>query len=141
MTLWPAKTSRSSPLVSNQIARKTALSFSYSGHQVEAVGNAVARARARGRMCALTASDDESDDDFPSVEELTRAALRPKISTELQVDQAQFGPDGYLGGSRDQPVILDNDDDLDEAGAESGPMGELNRTRACTPPSQPQNSP
>lgn len=51
-------------------------------------------------MCALTASDDESDDDFPSVEELTRAALRPKISTELQVDQAQFGPDGYLGGSR-----------------------------------------
>jgi hypothetical protein len=68
-------------------------------------------ARAKDLEHALVDNDDESDDDFPSLEELSWAALRPQISTKasktgptlqhpeqpalqwagLQVDRTQFG--------------------------------------------------
>lgn len=71
------------------------------------------------RKRVLADKDDESDDDLLSLDELSRAALRPKISTKAsktgpilqraeqpalqrvgqQVDRTQIGPGGYQGGS------------------------------------------
>ncbi|CZR65235.1 uncharacterized protein PAC_15135 [Phialocephala subalpina] len=149
-TPWPAKTSRAiHSLTSSQRARGPAAPLPRSGCQVEAGRNTAATAE--GRKHALGVSDDESDDDLPSLEKLSRTALRPKISTEasktestvqrleqpaldgagLQVDQTQPGLGGHQGDSRDQPVILD-DDDSDKASARDeaeGASGDVNTVR------------
>ncbi|PVH67366.1 hypothetical protein DL98DRAFT_600594 [Cadophora sp. DSE1049] len=74
----------------------------------------------QNRKYALAGNDDESDDEFPSLEELSRAGLRSKISTEaskagftlqpleqpalhgagLQVNSTQSGSGECQGNSR-----------------------------------------
>ncbi|KAH6668337.1 hypothetical protein B0J14DRAFT_160406 [Halenospora varia] len=142
-TLWPAKPSRAirSP-TSSQKARRPAATPFRSGCQAEADRNT---ATSEGRQRALTVSDDESNDDLPSLEELSRRAPHPKISTEasktestaqrleqpaldgagLQVDRTQPGLGRRQGDSRDQPMVLD--DDSDEA--EEGTPGDVDTRR------------
>jgi len=125
-TLWSSEPSRSSPSLnasgSQRIHRPTA-TFSCSGYQIEAERNTAARAE---------------DNDLPFLEEQSRATLRPKISTEasnarstlqrleqpallhwagLQVNRTQPGSGERQDGSRDQPVILDNNHHAVEVGA------------------------
>jgi len=130
--------------------RRPAVTFPRVGCQIEANRNTAARAEDRKR--ALADNDDESDDDFSSLEELCRAALRPKISTEasktsstlqrleqpalhragLQVDRIQSGSGERQDVSRDQPAIFGNDDDPDDArtgGQVEGASGEAHITR------------
>ncbi|KAH6701256.1 hypothetical protein BKA61DRAFT_617875 [Leptodontidium sp. MPI-SDFR-AT-0119] len=152
-TLWHDQTNPSISSLNTsggQKIRKSADALSCSGYQAEA--NTTGPARAQDRKHALADNDDESDDDFPSLEELPRAALRPKISTEasktgftlqrleqptlykarLQIDRTQSGLDERQGGSRDQPVILDNDDDPDNADAGNeaeGAFGDIDTGR------------
>jgi len=92
-TLWSSKPSRLIPSLnasgSQRIHRPTA-TFSHSGYQIEAERNIAARAEGTWTsytesefvLCAPADNDDESDDDLPSLEEQSRATLRPKISTE-----------------------------------------------------------
>ncbi|KAH8782184.1 hypothetical protein BGZ57DRAFT_273789 [Hyaloscypha finlandica] len=130
-TLWSSEPSRSIPSLnasgSQRIHRPTA-TFSHSGYQIQAERNTAARAEGTWTsytesefvLCAPADNDDKSDDDLPSLEEQSRATLRPKISTEasnagstlqrleqpalhragLQVDRTQSGPGGHQGGSR-----------------------------------------
>ncbi|KAH6668417.1 hypothetical protein B0J14DRAFT_163863 [Halenospora varia] len=139
--LCPAKPSRAirSP-TSSQKARRPAATPSRSGCQAKADRN-------------MATSE---DDDLPSLEELSRTAPRPKISTEasktestaqrqeqpaldgagLQVDRTQPGLGGRQGDSRDQPMILD-DDYPDEA--EEGTSGDVD-TRCIGRDASPHNT-
>lgn len=76
----PSRSIRPLNASGSQKTRRPAATFSRSGCQAEAHGNTAARADGRNR--ALADDDDESDDDLPSLEELTRTALRRKVSTE-----------------------------------------------------------
>lgn len=130
--LWPAKTSRAIPsLTSSQKARRPAASSSRAGCQAEGKGNAAARAECSKPISAH--SDDESDDDLPSLEELFRTTPLPNASTEtskientlehhkhpapnagILVDQTKSGLGERQGDSPDQPVILDDDESDEE---------------------------
>jgi hypothetical protein len=130
-TFWSSESSRSTPSLyasgGQRIHRPTA-TFSRSGYRVEAERNTAARAE--GTWTSYTENEfvlgapadnnDESDDDLPSLEEQSRATLRPKFSTEpsnagytlqrleqpafpwagLQVNRTQSGLGERQGGSR-----------------------------------------
>jgi hypothetical protein len=130
-TLWSSEPSRSNRSLnaggSQRIHRPTA-TFSRSGYQIEAERNTAARAEGTWMsytesefvLCAPADNDNESDDDLPSLEEQSRATLRPRISTEasntgstlqhleqpalhwagLQVNRIQPGSGERQGGSR-----------------------------------------
>ncbi|KAH6704184.1 hypothetical protein BKA61DRAFT_183702 [Leptodontidium sp. MPI-SDFR-AT-0119] len=150
-TLWPDQTSRSICSLNTSGGQKTRrfADTPCSAYQAEADRNRATRAQDCKR--ALADNDDESDDEFPSLEELSRAALRSKISTEasktrftlqlleqpalhgagLQVNSTQSGWGECQGNSRDQPVILD-DDDADNIGAGNeaeGAFGDIDTGR------------
>jgi hypothetical protein len=92
-TLWSSEPSPSITSLNasggQRIHRLTDAS-SRSGYQIEAERNTVARAEGTWTsyterefvLCAPANNDHESDDDLPSLEEQSRATLRPKISTE-----------------------------------------------------------
>jgi hypothetical protein len=131
-TLWSSEPSRSIPSLNassgRRIHRPTA-TFPRSRYQIEAERNTAARAEGTWTsytesefvLCAPADNDDESDDDLPSLEEQSRATLRPKISTEasnagstlqrleqpallhwaeLQVNRTQSGSGECQGGSQ-----------------------------------------
>lgn len=129
-TLWSSEPSCSIPSLnasgSQRIHSPTA-AFSRSGCQIVAERNTAARAEGTWTsytesefvLCAPADNDDESDDDLSSLEEQSRATLRPKISTEasnagfilqrleqpalhwagLQVNRTQSGSGQHLGSS------------------------------------------
>ncbi|KAG4430451.1 hypothetical protein IFR05_014059 [Cadophora sp. M221] len=134
-TLWHDQTGpliRSVNTGGGQKIRKSADPLSRSEYQADRNG----AARAQDPKHALADNDDESDDHFPSLEELSRAALSSKISTEasktgctlqrleqpavhsvgLQANPIQSGLGERRGICQDQPVILD-DNGADNAGA------------------------
>ncbi len=130
-TLWFSEPSRSIPSLnasgSQGLHRRTA-TFPRSGCQIEAERNNAARAEGTLTsyaeselvLCAPADNDNESDNGLPSLEEQSRATLRPKISTEasnagstlqrlgqpaphragLQVNRTQPGSGEHQGGSR-----------------------------------------
>jgi hypothetical protein len=92
-TLWSSEPSRSIPSLNasgNQRIHRPKAASSRSGYQIEAGRNTAARAEGTWTsytesefvLYAPTNNDDESDDDLLSLEEQSRATLRPKISTE-----------------------------------------------------------
>ncbi|KAL2063229.1 hypothetical protein VTL71DRAFT_5033 [Oculimacula yallundae] len=134
-TLWHDQTRpsiRSVNTSGSQKIRKSADPLSRSGYQADRNG----AARAQDPKHTLADNDDESDDHFPSLEELSRAALSSKISTEasktkctlqrleqpavhsvgLQVNPTQSELGERQGICQAQPVILD-DNGADNAGA------------------------
>jgi hypothetical protein len=108
-TLWSFELSRSIPSLnasgSQRIHRPTA-TFSRSGYQIEAGRNTAARAEGTWTsytesefvLCAPADNNNGLDDDLPSLEEQSRATLRPKISTEASND-------GYTLQRLDQPAL------------------------------------
>lgn len=147
--LWPSEPSYSIPSLntsSSQKIRRPAAAPSCSS-QIEADENTAARAE--DYEGAFANNNNKSDNDFPSLEKLSRVTLCPKVLTVasktgptlqrleqpalqragLQVDRVQLGPGGYQGGNRDQPVILDNDNNLDEADAEDEAEGDVDTRR------------
>jgi hypothetical protein len=131
-TLWPSEPSRSICSFNASGSQKTyrpASTSSRSRCQIEAERNTAARAEGTWTsytesefvLCAPANSDDQSDDDPPSLEKQSRATLRPKISTEasnagstlqrlaqpallewagLQVNRTQSGLGEGQGGSQ-----------------------------------------
>jgi len=90
-TLWSSEPSyaiRALKASGNQKTYRPAATLSPPRYQAEAHGNTAARAD--GGQRALANNDDKSDDDSPSLEELSRAALRPKISTEASMTWSTF---------------------------------------------------
>jgi hypothetical protein len=91
--LWSSEPSRSIPSLNisgGQRIHWPTATFSRSGYEIEAERNTAARAEGTWTsytenefvLCAPADNDDESDDDLPSLEEQSRATLRPKISTQ-----------------------------------------------------------
>ncbi|PVH68898.1 hypothetical protein DL98DRAFT_542042 [Cadophora sp. DSE1049] len=139
--LWPDQTSRSTRSLNTSGGQKTRIfadTLSCSAYQAKAD-------RIGQRKLKIV------NDEFPSLEELSRAGLHSKISTEasktgftlqpleqpalhgagLQVNSTRSGSGECQGNSRDQPVILD-DDDADNTGAGNeaeGAFGDIDTGR------------